>query len=173
MPISTAGINSILEAYQQGIMTSQYKRSEATRQKERAENIKLEEQHRKEDIARLEQHYNLEQAKQDALHTAAANLQQYELQNKMQEIYRKTGETPSGYSSIKAESIPISEGVAGTRQTFGPDTSSLNPILQKPVFSAMDPTSAALQEAVTENITTEPKTQAAIRVKQAEDEANR
>lgn len=167
MPVDNSTVNSIINAFMQGHQFALQKKQEVTRQQERAQDITIAQKNREEDIARAKEQRDLENKRQNAIDSVNAALRNLQIAHEEANTYSTTGDTQPNYVETNAESVPIDEGIAGTRHTFA--TSQLG----MPNFKALDPISSALLEAKRQSILLEPKTQEAIRVKQAEDEANR
>lgn len=159
--------NSVIQSFLAGQQLAMAKREEA--QKILKEKLDREERAAKaaEDTRQFNETFKSQQAHQDAIYKlqqSSNKLAALKVQQDIQDAALKTGQTPGFTPKVISETM---SGVAPGSyiSQFTPQDPSLG--LQP--FTSIDPDTFARQQAARENILNEPKTQAAIRIKQAED----
>lgn len=173
MPINVT--NSIIQGYLQGLGIRNAREAEATRKKERDEELKRKDDEIKRQEAEHErQQKNLDRTFEESkrqfdltndLMSTIHELQAQKARQELQDSFR--GITPPGYKVSDVRSTDIGEGRAGT-------VSTLSPIDEKsrlPTYDAQDPVSRAMQEADIAEQINRPKYEHEAYLKQKEAEA--
>lgn len=169
MPVDLSGVNSIVQAFMAGRQISNERQSredrlakEAQDRKDKLAQEQLAQKNLETQIKEGTRRFDLGQKAADLANELAAEHQRIALQSGINE----SGITPPGYKLDNSQSVQTGEGTAGTSNDYSPeDIKSLLPKLT----NVLDPETYARQQARIEEIRNQPKTDAAIRVKQAED----